>query len=189
MGKVFFDKKFLEESEYERNVFNALLVSSIKEDYSKLPRSKKAILSAIVNGTLCYLGRDAGRLRFYDFQNEKNFEKEFTKYFQDEMKKINNNEPSKIIRKINEMVQYEYSSALTSKYPTCKLYNHFRRFKEDHGLEKGPIFSVCFEKISDIEKNLKKIFNKKEREEIEKIGKPVSEYLNEYVYHIERNLN
>ena len=73
---------------YRRRLLEALLVSSTSEVSFRLPTIKDFILSEVVNGTIEYVGGNAGRIRYRrpeEVPNGLRFEREIFKYFESDL--------------------------------------------------------------------------------------------------------
>lgn len=181
MTKKFDFKKDMKEWKYRRTVLEALLYHSTKKDNFILPTKEEFILSEVVNGTIEYIGGNAGRIS-YQKSDRNMFEFDIYKYFENEMKNSKRRLNPAINGAITKMVKYEMRcpGGPDRPYPYTEVYSFFRGFGGGGGI--CPVimestFSLPYETVIRIKREVLPSFSDFEIKDIEGIGKSMRKYI------------
>lgn len=179
-----------EEWSYRRHLLEAFLVSSVSEDSFRFPTIEEFILSELVNGTIEYIGGNAGNIDYQKFTyNRNDFEKELCNYFETEMSAHSKGKLNSDIREaIVELCGHYYVNPTgpDSPYPETELYTHFKGFC---GGGICPVitqssFSLSQDIIANVQKNVLPRFSDSEQKDIVGIGKSMRPYIDRDLEHI-----
>jgi len=180
-------KKEIEEMRYRDRILEALLVSSITEDNSRLPTIQEYILSEVVNGTIDYAGGNAGKINYQKFRHDRNkYENELIKYFKEEMSETKGEMSPKIRESIQKMTDchWVYVPEPGDNYPTCELYGCFRGFGGICPVTFHSSFSLPLELVVRVQKEVLPSLSKDERRDVKGIGKAMRKYINDDLEYI-----
>jgi len=190
MAKKLDFKKDLEWG-YRRNLLEALLVSSVSKESFRLPTIKEFILNEVVNGTIEYIGGNAGQIDYKKFRFDRNtFEIELERYFEAEMKAYSK---EKLNPKVNKAITklckhyFVYPTGPDRPYPHTELYTHFNGF----GAGICPVimessFSLPQDTIIRVQRKVLPALSNPEKKDIEGIGKAMRKYIDRDLEFIER---
>jgi len=174
--------KDIEPHKYNRNLLEALLVSSISKDDSRFPSIEEFILSEIVNGTIEYIGGNSGQKDYQKLRYIDGFEKEIGVYFESEMNAHSQEKLDPTIRDaLIKLCQYYYENPIGSdanQQPRTELYNHFAEIcpvaaQSTFLLHQDNIIRARQEFISKLSDS--------EKKDIEGIGKTMRKYIDKDV--------
>lgn len=182
-------RKEEEELRYRERILEALLVSSLTEDNSRLPTIPEYILSEVVNGTIEYVGGNAGRINFLKYNHNRNaYENELIKYFKDEMSKAKGEISQKIKESIQKMTDchWVYVPEPFDNYPTCELYVFFN-YGEICPPHFKSSFSLPHEVVVRAQRELLPFLSKDERRDVKGIGKAMRKYIDEDLEYIKEH--
>ena len=196
----------VEDMEYDRDILQALLYYSTTEDDFMLPTIEEFILSEVVNGTLDYLGRDSGKVRYQDFRGDRNsfekgiwdyFEREsglsdkevvkktLCDYFEEESVLSGAEIDSDVIASISRMAGYHivYPDGPDGPYPKAGLYSTFKSVLPT-GAGMSSTFSLPQGVIYHVQKEVIPSLSGVVRADVEAIGKIMRKYINEDLVYI-----
>jgi len=183
-------KKEIEETNYRKSILEALLVSSIKEENSRLPTIKQYILSEVINGTIDYVGGEAGK-HYYRAEMIflESYERMISKYFESEIKSTDKKLAPKIKKALEKMVEcYVINPGWYDRpYTYTDLYN----------LYKGPFIGICevsshstfslpYDLVMKVNNKTMPSFSEEERKDIQGIGKAMRKYIDKDIETIEK---
>ncbi len=125
-------QKQINETLFQKDILQALLVNSIVDENSKLPTIEQFILSEVVNGTIDYAGGKGGEIRYRRIGHEDAFERLLWKEYEKRIKGIKKKVAPKIESTITNMVKYYYidPTGPARPYPRTKLYHCFEAYVE-----------------------------------------------------------
>ncbi|MEA2004185.1 MAG: hypothetical protein U9O53_04485 [archaeon] len=144
----------IEDMEYDRDVLQALLYYSTSEDDFMLPTIEEFILSEAVNGTLEYLGRDAGKVRYQDFKGGRDsFESAVWDYFEEEPVLSDKVIDPDVMASISRMAGYHivYSDGPDRAYAKVGLYSTFKSVLLS-GMSMSSTFSLMQKDVYHVQK-------------------------------------
>jgi len=176
----------IEDMEYDRDVLQALLYYSTAEDDFMLPTIEEFVLSEVVNGTLEYLGRDAGKVKYQDFKGGRNsFEKAAWDYFEEESVLSDKEIDSDVMASISRMANYHivYPDGPDDPYPKAGLYSTFKSVLLS-GAGMSSTFSLPQEVIYHVQKEVFPSLSGTARVDIEGIGKIMRRHIDEDLVYI-----
>lgn len=166
---------------YERNVLKALLVASTSEDNLRFPTIKEFILSEVVNGTIEYIGGNAGEV---NYQSEGGaFEINLYKYFKSEIETHSKGKLNPKIREVlDSLCEYHLESPTgpDGSFLETKLYNHFKGRCGGYGICQLPTsssFSLPQDLVIEVNRQILPSLSNEERRDILGIGKSMREYV------------
>ncbi|NOQ56259.1 MAG: hypothetical protein GQ477_05655 [Nanohaloarchaea archaeon] len=174
--------------EFDRNILQALLYYSTTEDDFMLPTIEEFILSEVVNGTLEYLDRDAGKVRYRTRGFDRNsFEKEIWNYFEEESSLSDREIDSDVMASIERMASYHivYPDGPDGPYSTAGLYSCFKTVLPS-GAGMSSTFSLSQEVIYRVKKEVILSLSEAVRGDVEGIGKIMRRYINEDLGYIRK---
>ncbi len=174
----------IEDMGYDRDVLQALLyystIEATTEDDFMLPTIEEFILSEVVNGTLEYLGRDAGRIKYQDFKGGRNsFETAAWDYFEKESVLSDKDIDPDVIASISRMIGYHivYLDGPDGPYPKAGLYLTFKSVLPYGSM--SSTFSLPQEVIYHVKKEVIPFLSEAARADVESIGKIMRRHINE----------
>ncbi len=176
----------IEDSRYDRDVLQALLYYSTAEDDFMLPTIEEFILSEVVNGTLEYLGRDSGKVKYQDFKGGRDsFEKAAWDYFEEESALSDKKIDPDVMASIGRMAGYHivYPDGPDGPYPKAGLYSTFKSVLFS-GLCTSSTFSLLQGDIYHVKKKVIPSLSEAARADIEAIGKIMRRHINEDLAYI-----
>ena len=185
-------KRGMEKRMYRRKVLESLLVVATIEDGLGLPTINEFILSEVVNGTIDFVGGNAGQINYQQFRFEReSFERKLIEYFEEEMGNSRGKVNPKIRDAIQEMVKYHwvYVPDPGDNYPTCGLYQDFKDFC---GTGICPIsmqstFSLPYDLVKRVSEKVIPSFSNAERKSVEGIGDGMRRFIEEDLEYIKEH--
>ena len=188
-------KKDCKEWSYRKRFLEALLVSSLSENNFRLPTIEEFILSEVVNGTIEYVGGDAGQVDYQGSRLDRStFEGRLHKYFESEMEAHSKGKLNPKIREaINKLCGCYYvdPTGPDRPYPHTELYDHFR------GPFGGGIcqvigrstFSLPHDTFIKVQEKVLSSLSSPEKKNIIGIGKAMRKYVNRDLEFIGKTYN
>jgi len=176
----------IENMRYDRDVLQALLYYSTTEDDFMLPTIEEFILGEVVNGTLEYLGRDAGKIKYQDFKGGRNsFEGAAWDYFEEESGLSDREIDPDVMASISRMASCHivYPDGPDGPYPKAGLYSTFKSVLFS-GMCMSSTFSLLQGDIYNVKKKVIPSLSEAERVDIEGIGKIMRRHINEDLVYI-----
>ena len=171
----------IENMGYDRDVLQALLYYSTAEDDFMLPTIEEFILSEVVNGTLEYLGRDAGKVKYQDFKGGRNsFERAAWDYFEEESVLSDKEIDPDVMASIGRMASYHivYPDGPDGPYPKAGLYSTFKSVLFS-GMCMSSSFPLLQGDIYHIKKKVIPSLSEAARADVESIGKIMRKHIND----------
>lgn len=177
-------QRYKDEKNYRQNILEAILVSSIDGNRNKFPAITKHILSELKNGTIKYIGGNAGRLTYTNSRIEpENLEKYFYKYLKSALDCNSNQELNPKIKEALEELCKPYRIEPTGPdrpFLSIELYDHL-------GLTGNQIsdiiidrtFTILPEIIKKVEEKTLPNLTESEIKDITGIGKSMRKYIEE----------
>jgi len=178
-------KEMLEQHEYERSLLEAILYfSKDKEKGYFLPTIQEFVLSEVVNGTIAYVGGNAGLVgyRKKSINHRISFENDLCNYFKEEMEGAKGKIDTKVKKAILEMteIKWMYVPEPGDNYPTCRLYRYYK------GFAGGGICNAVFQStyyldshtISKVENEILPKLSNSEKRDVEGVGKAMRKFVN-----------
>lgn len=191
MSKVRDLNKDREEWNYRKNLLDALLILSVCEDSYRLPTIKGFILSEVVNGTIEYVGGNAGQIDYQKYRFDRDvFEEELSKYFKEEMKAHSDGRLTyKVKEAITKLCEHYYAdtTGVDRPHSTTELYSHLKGFRSifPPGILEST-FSLSHDTITRVHKEVLPLFSEQEKRDIEGISKAMRKYINKDLRFIEQ---
>lgn len=176
----------IENMGYDRDILQALLYCSTTEDDFMLPTIEEFILSEVVNGTLEYLGRDSGKVRYQDFRGDRNsFEKGIWDYFEKESVLSDKVIDSDVMASIGRMASYHivYPDGPDGPYHMAGLYSSFKSVLPS-GAGMCSTFSLPQKVIYHVQKEVLPSLSEVARADVESIGMIMRKHINEDLRYI-----
>jgi hypothetical protein len=173
-------KRSIEEMDYKMVLLEAVLVSSISEENSRIPTVKEFILSELVNGTIEYIGADAGRFTYQNLRDKGNYRWEICKYFKSEFDKHATGKlDPKILNALNSLCKLrDFSTTHTEEL--------FRRICP---VDMHSIYSPPYDSVLKMYKQTLPSFTERERENIVGIGKAMRKFIDKDLEYITKNFS
>ena len=175
-------------SEHRRNVLDALLVVAAPNG-NRLPTIEEFILSEIVNGAIDYLGGEAGEITYAKEKHIGNsYESKLYAYYHKEIRDAQRKLDVDIGTAMDKLVEavWHYSPPDDPYYDT-DLYLQFMGFAGVGGI--CPVlmestFSLPYELVSKVRKEIMPTFSESEKRDITGIGKAMRKYIEEDLEYI-----
>jgi len=170
-----------ENSRYQRKILEALLVSSISEDNSRLPTSRGFILSGLINGTIRYIGGNSGRISYAFFEDDNDFEYKIFEYLENQIKLHGERLDPKIKETIVRMCEPLFMPSDGPGRPTTET-DLYYKFNDPRG---GAIcsefsqstFSLSYDFVVGVQKNIIPNLSESERKDVLGIGEAMREFV------------
>ncbi len=183
----------MEQTRYERNLIESLLVCSIDKD-SMMPTIKEFILSELVNGTISYVGGDAGEIKYKDIRMLDHWQqsmKMLVNYFREGIGKKDKLD-EKIKSTLLTLIKPQQERSPPDRpYLKNKLYDHLiGAFGEGifSGIIKS-IWSLPSDLIKNIQEKVLPNYSESERKDIIGIGKAMRPFIEEDLVYIGKHFN
>jgi len=175
MVKPFNKEKYKEEYNYKKHFLEAVLVSSISDENSWIPTKKEYILSELINGTIDYIGGQAGKITYNNsrFTDDSDiFELNMHKYL---MKNIRSHKNMELGLNIEKVLKNLCSSNSVTEHDV-ELYDFFREICPVQG---PSIFSPSYETVLRVRKEILPSLSLQERANIQGIGYKMRQFMDQ----------
>jgi len=179
-------KKFKRDWLYQKGILEAMLHSSRTEDNLKLPTIKEFILSELVNGTIDYVGGEAGEFNYQKHQDrhmDSSYETRMWDYYNEKTKDMKDRLNPKISKAINEMVKPEWHRPGGPDRPYCstRLYDLFMGHWGSGicNVIMDSIFTLPYETVLKIENKVMPSLTETEKRDVRGIGKSMARFVDE----------
>jgi hypothetical protein len=172
-------QEHVKRTNYQLKILEAIIVSSISDDNSKLPTVKEYIFSELVNGTLEYIAADAGTVTYQDYKWHDDVLLKILKNYNSEMSKHTENKlDSKLKDALNKMFACKF---INDTPKVCEL------FKYICPVDMHSIYSPSYESVMKVRKDILPELSDKERENVIGIGKAMRKFVDKDVESIKKD--
>ncbi len=172
-----------------RELFETFLVSPMNSGKKEFPTIGKFLLSELVNGTISFVGGSAGKVDNHRYYFERGgFEKTLIPYFQEQMTEERRAKiDSAVIEPIEKMIKYGWANKCNPYFdptPVCEVYEFASNiFEVPHSV------SFLTIDVSDRANRTLESLTKKQREQVQGIGKAMRPFIEEDMIYIKKNIS
>jgi hypothetical protein len=187
MEKVFDFELYKQNLKYRNNVLEAILFSSLTPERLRLPTGPEFILSELVNGTIEYIGGNAGKMNYRNFEEgHYEFRRRMEKYLSEEMRKFSKGKlDPKIGNAVNKLCECYYPDSSDKTRVEVNFFSHF-----NWGICQSTnqsTFSLPYDLVIKTREKTIPSLSDSERKDVEGIGKSLGKYLDKDLEYIKKN--
>jgi hypothetical protein len=173
----------MKDSRYGQKVLKALLVAAAPNG-NRLPTIEEFILSEVVNGTIDYVNKKAGEITYVNERMKSDlnsYESKLYAYYHKEIRDTKRKLDANIGKTIDKLVKAVWHHPYPDDpYCDTDLYAHFNGFASVG----QSTFSLPYELVSEVRKEIMPTFSESEKRDITGIGKAMRKYVKEDLEYI-----
>jgi hypothetical protein len=176
--------KSLREYHRRRDLFKSILVSTTTEETSTTPWVREFIFDELVNGTIEYIGGEAGKIRYQDGHPESpNFERSLAKCLREEIEKNPKILPAMLRDYLLTMVDHTFTNptCINEGETNCELYGHLAPIPHLYAHSRSRLDSDLIAKVRN---EILPSFSEREKKAIVGIGKAMRVFMNKDLEYI-----